>query len=425
MTTRDGAAEPRILAVNDVETAFDDPNRIGRLAGGIRAYTDESTLLLDAGDSTALGSLAFVTEEGRGQARPFHQTVAPDAHVPGNHDFDNGPDWLAEFATATPGKWLAANVNVDGVFEESHVFEVDGADVAVIGVAHPETDTFCAAADTVTFTDPAAAVKNELRALDAVDYSVVLSHCGHLDREIARETAADIVIGGHDHRRTVERIAGTLVCRTAGKGHEFLEVTLGSPADATVHETSTAEPLDALVEEYRARMDATGLTNRITQLEPLTPDATAELIASAYRSGAEAEVGLVFEASVREPLGGNVTRGDVVGVVPFSSELVSVELPGDRLRSLVRSADDPIDETHGHVILTGPEGRMVASGDDQATRLAVDGIDDAHHYRVGMMSYVPQSEVLPGIRDDDVVATHGPQHEHVLTYLRQKGTPIE
>lgn len=431
MTTRGGdsdgdglgdgedTVEPRLLAINDVETAFDDPERLGRLAGAIRARTDESTLLLDAGDSTALGALAFVTEDGRGRARLFHETVAPDVHVPGNHDFDHGPDWLTEFAATTPGTWLAANARCDGAFEDSTVRQVAGEEVTVVGVAHPETATFCAAAEDVRFTDPVAAVQRAFDAIGPVEHRVVLSHCGHRDRDIARNTEADVVVGGHDHDRTVERIDGTLVCRTAGKGRELLQVTLGNPPEATVFETATATTDNGVVQEYRGRLAAAGLDEHVATLEKLDATATAELVASAYRSRADADAGLVFEASVREPLGGTVTTGDVVGTIPFGSDLVSVDVAGKRLRELLRDAREPVDDTHGRVIWAGvdvdTDGNAVASDASNPG----DGIDPEENYRVGMMSYVPASEVLPGVDRRRIVATHGPQHEHVLSYLRK------
>lgn len=400
-----GAGGPRILAFNDVETAFDDPERLGRLAGAIRKRTDGSTLLLDAGDSTALGALAFATDRGRGQAEAFHDAVAPEVHVPGNHDFDHGPDWLAEFAAAVPGTWLAANASFEDAFENSTVRRIGGVDVAVVGVAHPETATFCAAADEVAFTDPVTAVRRALGAVDSADYRVVLSHCGERDREIARKTAADVVVGGHDHARTVERVDGTLVCRTAGKGRELLDVTLGDSPEAAVVDTATATPDAGVLQEYRSRFATAGLDDLVATLGDLNRTATAELVAGAYRDGANAEAGLVFEASVREALGGAVTTGDVVGTVPFGSELVTVELPGERLRELLTDSHEPVDDTHGRGIWAGVDSDGVAiAGDD---------------YRVAMMSYVPSSGVLPGVHRSRIVATHGPQHEHVLHYLRK------
>lgn len=407
----DGAADaepagPRIIAFNDVETAFDDPDRLGRLAGAIRQRSDGATLLLDAGDSTALGALAFVTERGRGQAMAFHDAVAPDGHVPGNHDFDHGPDWLAEFAAATPGTWLAANASYEDAFENSTVRRVGGVEVAVVGVTHPETATFCAAAEDVTFTDPVEAVERALDAVGPVDYRVVLSHCGQLDRGIASKTDADVVVGGHDHARAIERIDGTLVCRTAGKGRELLEVTLGDPPEASVVATATATPDAGVRREYRDRSATAGLDDHVATLADLNRTATAELVAGAYRVGANADAGLVFEASVREPLGGAVTTGDVIGTVPFGSELVTVELPGERLRELLADSHEPVDDTHGRGIWAGVDGDGGA----------VDGDDDC---RVAMMSYVPSSGALPGVDRSRIVATHGPQHEHVLNYLNK------
>jgi 2',3'-cyclic-nucleotide 2'-phosphodiesterase (5'-nucleotidase family) len=389
------------------------------LATAIRNRRDADSLLLDAGDSTALGALAFATDTGRGQAKAFHEAVAPDAHVPGNHDFDRGPDWLAAFAAEIPGAWLAANVadNEFDAFDAAARFTVAGDEVAVVGVAHPETPSFCAAVDDVEFTDPVPAVRRAFDAADPVDHRVVLSHCGVLDSTIARKTGADVVVGGHDHSRTVDRVAGTLVCRGVGTGRELLEVTLDDPPTASLVDTAAFATDPDIADEYRARLAAAGLDERLGDVGKLSVAATGQLVAEAYRSGAGADAGLVVEASVREPLAGEVTTADVVGVVPFGSDLVTVALAGEELRDLLRRTRDPLDDTHGRAIWAGADvdGATVGGGP----------VDPDSDYRLGLMSYLPHSEVLPGVGPERIVENHGPQHEHVLGYVENSGTAPE
>lgn len=412
---------PGLLVVNDVETAIDDPERLARLAGAVRRRRETHPIVLDAGDSTAMGALAFTTETGRGHADTFHERVAFDVHVPGNHDFDHGVEWLREFAAGTPGRWVAANV--PGL-PDAETVAVGGHRVGVIGAVHPETPRICAAVSDLPVGDPVPAVREAAADLrgEGVDQLVVLSHCGPGDERIARETGVDAVLGGHDHERVVREVGDTLVARTAGRGHELLAVDPGDRPAARVVETA-GEPRDWAIEaEYRRRHEAAALAEDLATLDSrLSVLETASFVADAYRTRAgtagrgegPVDAGLVAEASVREPLPAAVTAGDVVGAVPFGSRLVTVALPGDALGKALAATSGRQDATHGGVIWAG--------ADPAGGTIGGEAPDPESTYEVGMMSYAAQVAFLPGIREDRVVADAGPQHEHVLAHARNGG----
>ncbi|KPN29961.1 bifunctional 2',3'-cyclic nucleotide 2'-phosphodiesterase/3'-nucleotidase precursor protein [Halolamina pelagica] len=424
MTTDAGAAGPRLLVINDVETAVDHPERIGRLAGAVDALRDDRTAVLDAGDATAMGALAFTTDTGRGQIAPLHRALAPDAHVPGNHDFDYGPDWLAGFAAATPGRWLGANVDGGEHLDlpDSVTLDIGDRTVAVVGLVTPETPELCFAVDDLEFTDPIRAATEAIADLPpSVDHVVVLSHCGPLDEEIARAVDADAVVGAHDHERVVEHVDGTLVARTAGVGHELLEVELRAEAMGEIHETADYPVSGPIAEAYRARLDAAGLDDRLATLDaPLTTLETAGFVADAYRAEAEtpsgergADVGFVLEASVRESIAGEVTTGDLIGTVPFGSELVTLAVDAADLRAALRATQGPIDATHGLGVW--------ANADPNSATVGGEPVPDGETVTVGTTSYEAYNEILPGFSEQAIVANAGAQHERILSHARNGG----
>ncbi len=69
---------------SDVENAYDDPERIGRLAGLIDELRDPGTLVAGTGDNTSPGVLALVTEGE--QSLPFFGAIGTDVETFGNHD---------------------------------------------------------------------------------------------------------------------------------------------------------------------------------------------------------------------------------------------------------------------------------------------------------------------------------------------------
>lgn len=414
----------RLLVVNDVETAVDNPERIGRLAGAIDALRDDRTAVLDAGDAIAMGALAFTTDAGRGQIGPFHRAVAPDAHVPGNHDFDYGPDWLAGFAAATPGRWLGANVDGGDHLDltDSVTLDIGDRTVGIVGLATPETPELCFAVEDLEFTDPIDAGTDAIADLPpSVDQVVVLSHCGPLDEDIARAVDADAVLGAHDHERVVGHVDGTLVARAAGVGHELLEVELGAEAMGEIHETADYPVSGPIAETYRSRMDAAGLDERLATLDaPLTTLETAAFVADAYRTEAAtptgehgADVGFVLEASVRESIAGEVSTGDLIGTVPFGSELVTLTVDAADLRAALRATQGPIDATHGRGVWANADPGSLTAGDEP--------IPDGETVTVGTTSYEAYNEILPGFSDDAIVANAGAQHERILAHARNDG----
>ncbi|ESP89257.1 bifunctional metallophosphatase/5'-nucleotidase [Candidatus Halobonum tyrrellensis] len=408
--------DPSLLVVNDVETAYDDPDRVGRLAGLLSALGDDRTPLLDAGDATALGALAFATDEGRAHALPFFEAVTPDAHVPGNHDFDEGVDALRRIAERSPGVWLAANVPALG-FPATTTLDAGDARVGVVGVCHPETADICAAID-LAFDDPVAAARRGVAELRdrGVDRTVVLSHCGALDADVAAGVDADAVVGGHDHDRVVDRVDGALVARSAGVGHEAVAVDLGEPPTATVHATADAARDEEVAATYRERLAGAGLGERVATLDaPLSAERTARFVADAYRVRAEADAGVVLAASVREPLPAAVTAADVVGTVPFGSHLLTFEMRGADLRAALRASRGTLDDTHGAAVWAGAD----------PDALTVDGapVEAGERYRVAGMSYLATVDVLAGTDRDRVVDDRGPQHERVLAHARESGLP--
>nr|WP_246310187.1 metallophosphoesterase [Halobaculum halophilum] len=296
---------PRLVHLSDLETLFDRPADVGRVASAVEALRDERTIVVGTGDTTALGSLALATEAGRGHARPFLDAVEPVADTFGNHDFDPGIEWAADWARDTPGTHLAANL--DGfdtdAFEPGIVVDVGDVRVGLVGVVNPETATICHAAGALTFTDPVAAVLEETAALRqrGAERVVVLSHCGEADADIARETDVDAVLGAHDHGRVNEVVAGTLVTRTrGGQAGEFGVVTLGEEPAAEVRDVVDAPPDGAITAEYRDRREAACIDAELCSFPaPLPEGETARAVAEAYRSRGDADVGVVLAATVR------------------------------------------------------------------------------------------------------------------------------
>ncbi|MFC3960079.1 5'-nucleotidase C-terminal domain-containing protein [Halovivax cerinus] len=425
---------PRLLHLADLETIYDDPERLGRLTGAIDRARDDRTIVVGSGDTSALGALAFESEDGRAIARPFYDRIALDADTLGNHEFDHGASEAAEWARSTATTHLAANVSGvtagDGgrwpYLEPGTLIERAGHQIGMIGVVHPGTVELSGLDLDVQIVDPVDPVRTEAARLRAsgADWLVVCSHAGPIDERIAAETDVDAVLGGHDHDAVREWVDGTLVSRTeGGQAGVYQLVELGaSPTDgadeieARTHSIDVAPRVEAVESAYLDMAAERGLTTELGSLpEPLGHPEAAHLVAEAYRIGGDVDVGLVAAASVRDGLPRHLTRGDVVGIVPFGSTLDVHRLPGERLRSIAERCADPLDATHGGLVAAGLE-----LGDDDEASVGGRPIDPIETYHLGCMSYLTVVDAVPELDPDTHVDSLGPQHEHVLAAVSNR-----
>ncbi|CAH2054220.1 unnamed protein product, partial [Iphiclides podalirius] len=180
-----------------------------RLATAVREALEREpdSLLLNGGDSFQ-GTIWYnllrwnVTQD-------FMNMIPHDAHVLGNHEFDNGIEGVVPYLEHLDSKVLAANIiddlepTIQGLYYPSIVVERNGRRIGIIGVIISTTNEL-ASTGRLRFTDEVEAVRVEAAKLhqDGVDIIIVLSHCGiEIDRDIALHSGPhiDIIVGGHSH----------------------------------------------------------------------------------------------------------------------------------------------------------------------------------------------------------------------------------
>ncbi|MFB6127222.1 MAG: bifunctional UDP-sugar hydrolase/5'-nucleotidase [Halolamina sp.] len=450
MSDRSPADEvpPRVLGYSDLEGVYDHPARVGRFAGELTARNDDRTLVVGAGDDTALGTLGLLGDDGPGEAHPFFEAVAPDAETVGNHDLDLGDEWFREWAASVPTDYVCANLAgpyADAV-PDAVVREAAGADVAVVGVAHPETAAVSGTDFDARFRDPVPAVRAALAERD-VDRAVVLSHGGAHDAAVARETDVDAVVGGHSHERRVDVLDGTALVRTGGGGRAFAEVVLADDPRATVREVPAAAPEGgdegdapfdaALAESYRRRRRALGVAEVVARVEkPVRRERVhrrggesrlGNFVADAFLAATDADCAVVPAGMVRAgpPLSGEVTAGDVVSISPFGGDLAELALTGERLRTELAALATPGAEEWlgGHVAGL----RVRWDRDGGVASLAVDGepADPSATYRVATADYLVVADEFERITDDDLLGRRGKRYEALVAHARRGGLDVD
>ena len=439
----------RVLHYSDIENAYDDPERVGQLAGTIEARRDDRTVVVGTGDNTAPGVLALQTE-GR-QALDLFRAIEPDLETFGNHDFDFGPGPLRDLVADAPQRWVCANAHEadgEGRFagaDPTAVIERGGARVGFVGVIDPDTPAISGVETSLATTDPVTAVREHLpRLRERADHVVVLAHLrAESERAIARLDGVDALLGGHVHEERCDRIDGTLCLRPGANGRVVWEVELGKRATATRHAVADGRIDESVAAALRDRMAETGLTEVVgTVAEPIVRERRrryggecriANLVTDAYRWATGADAGFVQTGGVRDgpPLSGEVTAADLVGVSPFGGSVRVVALSGDELRELVAHsfAPEEIERSHwrqwfGH--FSGLRVRYHREEEEiREVRIGGDRPDPDAEYALATNAYAVETEFGP-LSPDRVVHEWGrPQYEAIVEYVRKEGLDVE
>ncbi|QJB55358.1 5'-nucleotidase C-terminal domain-containing protein [Pseudodesulfovibrio sp. zrk46] len=166
-----------------------------------------ASLLLHAGDAVQ-GDLYFMKYDGRPEME-FLNRLKFDAYVLGNHEFDKGAKFLANFLEYVGIPVLGANVDAAGMPRladhlKPYVVRCFGQDrVGVIGLVTSDTQYISSPGKGVDFKDVAETARRYVKELQdlGVDKIVLLTHVGlEADKELAASIpGVDIIVGGHSH----------------------------------------------------------------------------------------------------------------------------------------------------------------------------------------------------------------------------------
>ncbi len=174
------------------------------------------TVLVSSGDNFLAGpELAASVDKGV----PFFDTIALDylrydAISFGNHDFDFGPDFLAEFLSGYTNPPPHVNVNLDfslepelqafvdaGVITPSTVVNTGGERIGIVGAVTPDLTFISSPRDTIIMDNIAELVQQQVDRLDrrGIDKIILISHLQDVDEDVALASelsGVDVMIAG-------------------------------------------------------------------------------------------------------------------------------------------------------------------------------------------------------------------------------------
>lgn len=350
---------------------------------------DKDVFFFDAGDYFTGPYISTLT---KGEAIiDILNTMPYDAVSVGNHEFDHGHENLVTQLSKLKFPVLLNNVfysNSDKPLIKTPytIVEKNGLKIGVIGI-HGVSAFYEAIAagvrEGVDCQDPVPYVKKQLEELKGkVDLTVLLAHEGVPgrqssggDEDVARALKADVemaktlegyglnvLITGHAHKGTPEpiKVGDTLVVSTNAYTIELGKLVLDWNPETKKVDSYNGKLITMYADTYKpdpqtqAKIDE--WNNKVKKITDRVVAYSPEILTRSYGESATtgnlitdalmykvpyADASFYNAGGIRSELPkGNITYGDVLSMYPFTNDVMSVEISGKDLRSIMSHAAD-------------------------------------------------------------------------------------
>ncbi|ORY02709.1 Metallo-dependent phosphatase [Basidiobolus meristosporus CBS 931.73] len=362
---------------------------IGRLASMVKQWREKvpDLLLLDAGDQFQ-GSIFYNVFKGDLVARVMNE-LRYDLMVLGNHEFDDGPEALADFIEKVNFPVICANCvaekspRLNALLKPYHIFP--SQHLAVIGYVKNVTGSISNAGPTMAFTDPISTVQkyvNYLRNELGIQRVIALSHNGYVDDLYLASNirGLDAIVGGHSHTyltsdkhdqnfKYAKGAYPTIVkdlddhdvyvvqawawgrylghidlsydsgggLTRLGGAPKFLDGEIEKDADMegilSTHSQKIHEIESEVIGYATDAFSHRGCMSHECQIGNLVADAML-----AYQEERGAEAAIINTGAIRgELFKGNITMKDIMVMLPFGDNIVQVTMYGQEIRDFVET----------------------------------------------------------------------------------------
>lgn len=393
--------------------------------------------------------------------------VRPDIFAPGNHEFDFGKAEFAKRMAEANFPIYAANLRgPDGKplphIRDRGLMTFDGVHIGLTGAAFDTTPNVSSSED-LRFAPAVATVETQADALhrEGADFVVAVVHAPRPQtRAMAASRKVDLVLSGHNHDLFINFDGLSAVVESSYDAHYLtavdvtIEVKENDGKRTTVWwpqfrviDTATVTPdpeVAAVVAGYERelarQMDVTiatttGTLDSRTETVRTQETAVGNLIADAMRARGKADAAVMNGGGIRAgklyAAGEGISRRDVQAELPFSNNLVVIQISGRDLKAGLENGVSQLPKSSGRfpqvsgiaieVDVARPVGQRIV-----ALQVAGAPLDPARIYRVatndflasGRDGYVTFGTAKPLLPPRD----SPPLANEVMEYLHNLGT---
>ncbi len=492
----------KIVHTNDIHSRYTynvKDNTLGFAKLKTIINQEEPDLTVDAGD--IFHGQSFATIERGGSIAELMAAVTYDAMAVGNHDFNYGYDRLLELGAMANTKILGINV-VDAqsgkaFFPDDYLIKTidigqESIKIGVFGIISPDiySDTAPANVQGLSFGTRQSTIEQSQEVVDALkaqgcDVVVALAHIGDSDNgQLMRSDAVaqgvsgiDVIVDGHTHDVENRIVAGTLIVQTGAHFSAVGQVDLTlskdnqqskaeddyyyvqdkraslTRVDQATDELIPADPIVAsLIAEIEARQDPIkrqlvgstpvklgGESDNIWEDVRLGELNLGRVLTDSYRFVTGADIAIENAGGVRAQIpAGDISKGQVIDVLPFGNYLVTKEISGQDIRDILESsieigianqmAKDRNDnawpsDSGSYLQWSGIQAQYDLSKDFGervfSAKIAGLDLDNKQLYRLACNSYLSTSDKYPALQAAAVINDYPACDESFISYLQE------
>jgi len=383
----------------------------------------------------------------------------------GSHDFDFGPEVLAQRIAESKFVWLATNIrDADGKpFDGVHAVALRRIGPVTLGffsLLSPETANESSPGPGINFLPPELVATEAVAKLRGagVDVVIALTH-QPLDADKALIKAVpgiDLVLGGDEKEPLAIEQDGVPILRT-GINLKYLakvEIVIDKQpgaaakvsmtyhlvptagvkpnakigAEIALYETDFEKELAQPVATLSSQLDSRLATVRGEE------SSMGDLIADAMLAGSGADAAIMNGGGIRGDRlyaeGSQLTRRDIQRELPFDNRLIVVELPGSAILGALENGVSQVATQAGRfpqiagISFTFDPGKPAGK---RVSKVTIDGkpIDPKKIYRLAINDYMARGgdgyDMLGKAKRLDLPGNSRPLTEVVVDYLKGKG----
>ncbi len=404
----------------------------------VEGYTEDGPFLILSGGDMWTGPAISTWFEGESMVEVMN-ALGYDAAAVGNHEFDFGLEALRRRANEAAFPILSANTRYRangqaitnlGVMPYT-IIEVNGLKIGLIGLtttSTPQTTNPVNVTELqfIAYETALRQIVPEVKAAN-VDLIFVPGHVCLHELELLAEAIDDLGIamlgGGHCNELVAQEVNGIVIleggfhltayARATFRYDTAADELMGVDYGVGFNEGGMADlGIDTIITRWQAEAEnELNLVIGYTDQEiPHRSQALQAMVVKAWLAGyPSADVAITNLGGLRAPIPpGEITLGDIVGVMPFDNTIIEVQLTGAQLMKVIVAGGRPViggmTQKGGSWTLdkTGrpvdPEARysvlvnsfMYAGGDNYGLLAEFDpaGYDTGIHYRQPLIDWL-------------------------------------
>lgn len=425
-----------------------------RIASAIRAERARATNVIVAHAGDAISPSLMSSLDKGAHVIDLTNRLDIDVFVPGNHEFDFGPDIFRKRMSEARFPLLAANLRDEkdqrlAGFQDTRLFKIEGVTIAVIGLT-AENSVDRSSPGNLRFRSSQETLKELAPRLrqEGADLVVAVAHAPRrVDFRLMRADDLDVLLSGDDHDLVLVYDGRTAMVEAKQDGEYLTAIDLKIKVEEgddrrkvswwpqfRIIDTADVEPdaaIAARVAEYQQQLSReldvpigktlTALDSRKSAVRR-HETAIGNLIADSLKSVLKADVAIFNGGGIRGnktyEAGASLTRRDVLTELPFGNKAVLVEVTGAQLLKLLENGVWYAGKANGRFLQVSgllikadrnkPAGQKIIEAS-----VAGNPVDPAATYRLATNSFIAagregygaisEAKVLLGVNDGEIV----------------------